>query len=135
MGNVEKEELEKLVGIDKVNIFYDIVNEIIKLYDMEQIWNSGGKKWTYEYKFRKGGKTLCAFYFRDNTLGFMIIFGKGERTKVEEIRYELSSDVLETYDNAETFHDGKWVMFNITDTSIIEDLKKLLCIKRRPNRK
>lgn len=135
MGNVEKEELEKLVGIDKVNIFYDIVNEIIKLYDMEQIWNSGGKKWTYEYKFRKGGKTLCAFYFRDNILGFMIIFGKGERTKVEEIRYELSSDVLETYDNAETFHDGKWVMFNITDTSIIEDLKKLLCIKRRPNRK
>ena len=135
MENIKKEELEKLIGINKVNIFYDIVDEIIKFYDMEQIWNNGGKKWTYEYKFRKGGKTLCAFYFKNNILGFMIIFGKGERTKVEEIRYELSSDVLETYDNAETFHDGKWVMFNITDTSIIEDLKKLLCIKRRPNRK
>ena len=86
MKNVEKEELEKLVGIDKVNVFYDIVNEIAKLYDMEQIWNTGGKKWNYEYKFRKGGKTLCAFYFKDHTLGFMIIFGKDERTKVEEIR-------------------------------------------------
>ena len=135
MENINKEELEKLVGIDKVNIFYDIVDEITKLYDMEQIWNNGGKKWTYEYKFRKGGKTLCAFYFKDNTLGFMIIFGKDERIRFEEIRSELSSEVLETYDNAETFHDGKWVMFDITNNSIIEDLKKLLFIKRKPNRK
>ena len=135
MENIKKEELEKLVEFDKVNIFYDIVDEITKLYDMEQIWNDGGKKWSYEYKFRKGGKTLCAFYFKDNTLGFMIIFGKDERTKVEEIRNELSSDILETYDNAQTFHDGKWVMFNITDYSMIEDFKKLLFIKKKPNRK
>ena len=135
MENIKKEELEKLVGIDKVNVFYDIVDEITKLYDMEQIWNNGGKKWRYEYKLRKGGKTLCAFYFKDNTLGFMIIFGKDERSKVEEIKNELSSDVLETYDNAQTYYDGKWVMFNITDYSILEDLKKLLFIKRKPNKK
>ena len=53
MENIKREELEKLVGIDKVNTFYNIVNEITKLYDMEQVWNNGGKKWTYEYKFRK----------------------------------------------------------------------------------
>ena len=65
----------------------------------------------------------------------MIIFGKEERNKVEEIRNELSSYVLEIYDNAQTYHDGKWVMFNITDNSILEELKKLLLIKRKPNRK
>ena len=135
MENIKKEDLEKLVGSDKVNTFYDIVDEITKLYDMEQIWNKGGKKWTYEYKFRKGGKTLCAFYFKDNTLGFMIIFGKEERTKIEEMRNEISPSILEIYDTAETFHDGKWVMFNITNNLIIEDLKKLLFIKRKPNRK
>ena len=135
MENVKREELEKLVGTDKVNIFYKIVDEITLLYDMDQTWNNGGKKWTYEYKFRKSGKTLCAFYFKENMLGFMIIFGKEERTKVEEIRNELSSDILETYDNAQTFHDGKWVMFNITDYSMIEDFKKLLFIKKKPNRK
>lgn len=135
MENVKREELEKLVGTDKVNIFYKIVDEITLLYNMDQAWNNGGKKWTYEYKFRKSGKTLCAFYFKENMLGFMIIFGKEERTKVEEIRNELSSDILETYDNAQIFHDGKWVMFNITDYSMIEDFKKLLFIKKKPNRK
>lgn len=135
MENIKREELEKLVGTDKVNIFYKIVDEITLLYDMDQTWNNGGKKWIYEYKFRKSGKTLCAFYFKENMLGFMIVFGKEERTKVEEIRNELSSDILETYDNAQTFHDGKWVMLNITDYSMIENLKKLLFIKKNPNRK
>ena len=135
MENIKREELEKLVGTDKVNIFYKIVDEITLLYDMDQTWNNGGKKWIYEYKFRKSGKTLCAFYFKENMLGFMIVFGKEERTKVEEIRNELSSDILETYDNAQTFHYGKWVMFNITDYSMIEDFKKLLFIKKKPNRK
>lgn len=133
MESVKREELERLIGMDKVNIFYDIVDVITLLYDMDQAWNNGGKKWTYEYKLRKSGKTLCAFYFKENILGFMIIFGKDERAKVEQIRDELSSDVLEIYDNAKTFHDGKWVMFDITNNSITEDLKKLLFIKRKPN--
>lgn len=135
MENGKREELEQLIGVDKTTIFYDLVNEISKLYDMEQIWNHGGKKWMYEYKFRKGRKTLCAFYFKEHTLGFMIIFGKEERAKVEAIRNELSPSVWEIYDNAETFHDGKWVMFTITNHAIINDLKKLLWIKRKPNRK
>lgn len=135
MENIKREELERLVGVDKVNIFYDMVDAITLLYDMDQTWNNGGKKWVYEYKFKKGGKTLCTFYFKENVLGFMLIFGKDERAKVEEIRKELSPDALETYDNAQTFHDGKWVMFEITDDSLLEDLKKLLLIKRKPNRK
>ncbi len=132
MEKIGREELERLVGINKVNIFYHITDVITSLYETEQIWNNGGKKWTYEYKFRKSGKTLCAFYFKENTLGFMIIFGKDERIIVEEIRNELSSDVIKTYDDAQTFHDGKWVMLNITDYSILEDIKKLLFIKRKP---
>lgn len=135
MENIKREELERLVGKKKTKTFYDMVDAITLLYDMDQTWNNGGKKWTYEYKFRKSGKTLCAFYFKENMLGFMIIFGKNERAKVQEIRNELTSDVLETYDNAKTYRDGKWVMFDITDDSILENLKRLLFIKRKPNRK
>lgn len=133
MKNVEKEELESLIGIDKVNIFYKFVNKISSIYDMEQTWNNGGKRWNYEYKFRKSSKTLCAFYFKENLLGFMIIFGKEERNKVEEIRNQLSKEIIKSYDDAETFHDGKWVMFELKDESMLEDLTKLLLIKRKPN--
>lgn len=53
--------------------------------------------------------------------------------KIEEIRNQLSQDILKFYDEAETFHDGKWVMFEIKDDSIFEDLTKLLLIKMKSN--
>ena len=113
------ETLEALTGKELYDLWTSLHQLIEQKYNMEQMWNHGGKKWTYEYKFSKRGKSLCAFYFRENTLGFMIIFGKDERNKAEEIRNELSPHVTETYDSALTFHDGKWVMFNITDYKII----------------
>jgi hypothetical protein len=58
---------------------------------MEQMWNHGGKKWTYEYKYRRGGKTLCALYAKEQTIGFMVILGKDERTKFESMREMFSN--------------------------------------------
>lgn len=131
---VNEKIIEELIGHKKLlefNKMRDLINEI---YDMDNIWNDGGKKWDYEYKFRKSGKTLCAFYFKKDILGLMIIFGKNERDKVEEMRSELGKEIIWEYDNAKTYHDGKWVMFNINNT-LFDDLKKLLLIKRKPNRK
>ena len=39
------------------------------------------------------------------------------------------------YDEAKTYHDGKWIMFESADTSMFDDFMKLLGIKRKPNRK
>jgi len=39
------------------------------------------------------------------------------------------------YDAATTFHDGKWIMFELKDTKLFNDMERLLLIKRKPNRK
>ena len=54
---------------------------------------------------------------------------------MEEIRDTLSDAVCRQYDDAETYHDGKWVMFEPTDTARFDDYMKLLAVKRKPNRK
>ena len=59
----------------------------------------------------------------------MIIFGKNEREKLEEIRDTLSDAVCRRYDEAKTYRDGKWVMFEPTDTSEFDDYMKLLAVK------
>ena len=74
-------------------------------------------------------------YAKSNCVGFMIIFGKDERTKFEDIRTTLSNAVCRQYDEAKIYHDGKWVMFEPTDTAVLDDYIKLLAIKRKPNRK
>ena len=65
----------------------------------------------------------------------MIIFGKDERIKFEDIRNTLSHSIGRQYDAAKTYHDGKWVMFEPTNTDEFDDYMKLLAIKRKPNRK
>lgn len=102
---------------------------------MEKLWNSGGKAWKYEYKYRRGGKSLCALYAKENVFGFMIIFDKEERAKFEASRDDYSMEVRKIYDSSTTYHDGKWMMFELIDTSLFNDMEKLLQIKRKPNKK
>ena len=68
-------------------------------------------------------------------MGFMIILGKGERLKFEADRENYGEEVKEIYDKAQTYRDGKWIMFEPVDTSLFHDFIKLLRIKRKPNRK
>ena len=129
------EEMMTLVGQSLYDVWNKLCTLIDEKYEMERLWNKGGKAWTYEYKYRRGGKTLCALYARENCIGFMIIFGKDERAKFEAERNDYSQQVQKIYDEAKTYRDGKWVMFEPTDTSMFQDFIKLLGIKRKPNKK
>ena len=129
------EEIRALVGSPLCEIWVKLCDAIDMKYEMECTWNSGGKAWTYEYKYRRGGKTLCALYAREDCIGFMVIFGKAEREKFEAVRAEFGTEIRRVDDEAATYHDGKWMMFMPQDTSMFPDFLKLLEIKRRPNRK
>lgn len=127
--------MAELLGQSLLEVWQALCLAIDEKYDMERVWNTGGKNWAYEYKYRRGGKTLCSLYAKSNCIGFMIIFGKEERTKFEEIRGTLSDAVCRQYDEAKIYHDGKWVMFEPADTADFDDYMKLLAVKRKPNRK
>ena len=118
---------------------YEIWNQLSALinenYDMDCLWNSGGKAWKYECKYRRGGKTLCALYARENCVGFMVVLGKDERLKFEEQRESFSKEVQKIFDGTKTYHDGKWIMFEPDDTTMFDDFIRLLRIKRKPNKK
>ena len=107
------ETLEALTGKELYDLWTSLHQLIEQKYNMEQMWNHGGKKWTYEYKYRRGGKTLCALYAKEQTIGFMVILGKDERTKFESMREMFSNAAQKIYDETTTFHDGKWLMFEL----------------------
>ena len=62
----------------------------------------------------------------------LIVLGAKEREKFEARAGEFLPETLRQYEAATTFHDGKWVYFNVEDGSVLEDYKKILAIKRRP---
>ncbi len=128
-------EMTALVGQSLYEVWNKLCTLIDGKYDMDCLWDKGGKAWTYEYKYRRGGKTLCALYARENCVGFLMILGKAERLKFETERDKYTKEVQKKYDEAQTYHDGKWIMFEPVDTSLFDDFIRLLGIKRKPNRK
>lgn len=69
-------ELVSLIGPPKYDVWQKLCVLSDGKYDMDRLWNSGGKQWRYEYKYRRGGKTLCALYAKEHNLGVQIIIGK-----------------------------------------------------------
>lgn len=129
------QEMTALVGESLYHVWNQLNALIEKNYDMDRAWNPGGKAWTYEYKYRRGGKTLCALYARENCVGFMVILGRNERLKFEADRDHYAKETQRVYDESLTYHDGKWLMFQPTDTQLFPDFIRLLQIEKKPNRK
>ena len=99
-----EEEMKALLGNALFDVWNQLCDFINEKYEMDCVWNQGGKAWKYEYKYRRGGKTLCALYAREHCVGFMVILGKGERVKFEADRESYGKEVQERYDEAQTDH-------------------------------
>lgn len=132
---ISKNELVALVGKTAFEDWNNSIEMIKSKYDMDELWGKGGKAWDIEYKFRKGGKTLCALYAKKDSAGILVIFGQSERDKFENERGQFSLAVQKHYDDAKTFHDGKWVMFPLDGSIKTAEFEQLLLIKRKPNKK
>ncbi len=127
--------LEELIGSSNLDIWNKLVAVIESLYEMDRTWNKGFGDWIYEYKYRRGGKTLCTLYAKQNVANILITLGKAEREKVEINRKFFSPSLLTLYSETKTYHDGKWLWIQIDESMSIDDIVNLLKIKRRPNRK
>lgn len=128
-----KEKMINMLGSKLQTLWEEQCAAIEAKYEMERIWSKAFKEWEYEYKYRRGGKTLCALYARKDDFGVMVIFGREERTKLEARRSEFSEELMKTYDDATTYHDGKWVMFRPSNEEAIKQIVNMLSVKRRSN--
>ena len=99
-------------------------------YALDEIGN--GKD---ELKFRRSGKTILTIYIRENQFDFLVIFGKAEQERFEAEKKKFPKKIQEIYDNSKTYHDGKWMTIPVSDLKTLEAVKKLVLIKKKPNRK
>ena len=86
-------------------------------------------------KFRQGKKTIVSINLYEDHYDFQIILGKGEREKFEAIKHEFPTEIQELYDKERTLHDGKWLLIRVDNMHMLEAVKKLILIKKNPNRK
>lgn len=130
-----KEKVNILLNKEALSTWNKLTDAIDSLYDVERLWDKGFGDWEIEYKYRRGGKTLCTFYAKEKVANLLITYGKAEREKFENIKESVSKQLQDIYERTENLHDGKWLWIPLDDNTEIEDIIEMLKIKRRPNRK
>ncbi len=129
------EKLAAMLGPEAFSRFEALCAYLQQTYSPQLAWHDGGKEWTYECKFRRGGKTIASLLADEGKAGLLLIFGKAEREKVEALRASLSPALLSFYDQAATYRDGKWALFPLDGTAMLEEVLPFLTAKRKPGGK
>jgi len=129
-------EVKALLG-DANLAWENLIGYIRFHYEMDEIWAEG--KPTHKHFnnlfIKRSGKALLSLHLRDGLFLVSITLGGKERDKFEELRATFGKAVCSEYDSAETLHDGKWLGFEVRNDSLIDDIVRLVHIKRNPNRK
>jgi hypothetical protein len=94
-------------------------------------WIFGGKKYGWGLRFKKS-KSFCTLIPERGRLVVQIVLGGKEREETEKILPELSASIRKTYAEATTYHDGKWLAIVADRDRVLDDIKRLLIIKRKP---
>jgi hypothetical protein len=114
-----------------------LVGHIRFYYVMDEKWDKGkATHKNYNNLFiRRGGKSLVMLGIREGYFIACIVLGKEEREKFAEQRDSFDEAVRAKFDEAEAYHDGTWLAFEIHDESLVDDMIRLIRLKRKPNRK
>ena len=135
MDDMFRSRLTELLAQNTLLLWNRLTAEIDTLYDVDRIWNKGFGDWALEYKYRRGGMTLCTLYAKKDVSVLLVTLGKAERDQFEIQRDAFTERLQFLFDNTKTYHDGKWLWIPIDETLSLNDVILLLRIKRRPNRK
>lgn len=88
-----------------------------------------------ELKFKQGQKTILTIYIHADRYTFLLVFGRKERDIFEARKQDFSQFILDHYEGSKTYHDGKWMFIDVETMEQLEEVKKLILIKKKPNRK
>lgn len=94
---------------------------------------SAQRGWNIKYK--KNGKSLCTLYPMEGYFIALVVVGKKELTEAEFLLVICSEYTQNLYKNTSLYNGSKWLMMNITDEKILDDMKELIKIRVKPKEK
>lgn len=88
---------------------------------------SGAPGWNLKYK--KSGRTLCTLYPAEGFFTCLVSVGGRESMEAELLLSSCTDYLRELYQNTKPFNGGRWLMINVTEPEILEDVKSLISLR------
>lgn len=87
----------------------------------------------WNLKYQKSGKSLCTLYPMENYFIALIVIGNKEMNEAELFMPLCSKYIQALYQKTALCNGSRWLMVNVTDRPILEDVINLIKIRLRPN--
>lgn len=85
----------------------------------------------WNIKYQKSGRSLCTLYPMEGFFIALVVIGTKEQTETE-LRLPLFTEHVQSLmKTAGGITGARWLMINVTDDSILDDVKTLIQIRRK----
>ncbi|AGL03512.1 DUF3788 domain-containing protein [Desulfoscipio gibsoniae] len=91
------------------------------------------KGWNVKYK--KGSKSLCTLYPMNGYFIALIVIGKKEQIDSELIMPSCNAYVQRLFSKTAFSAGGKWLMIEVRERTVLEDVLKLIQLRVKPKKK
>ena len=89
-------------------------------------WEKG-----WNVKFKKAGKSLCTIYPREGYLTVLVVVGKREKARVEEILPDCTAEIQNIYEQTKEGNGQRWLMVDLEERGgLYDDLLRFIQIRR-----
>lgn len=126
-----EEEIASFIGEPAKEAWQETIRFVEDSYGLEPETIFYGEKYGWTVRYRKSGKTLCSLFPEEGGFTILIVLGRKESDQFLSMRDELSSRIQKLFENAKQFHDGRWLWIRLSTKSDVDDIKRLLLIKRK----
>lgn len=88
----------------------------------------------WNVKYKKAGRTLCTLYPMEGYFIALSVIGEREMTELELMLPYFTEYFQQLYHETKTGMGQKWLMINVTDVEVLEDVKQCIAIRRGKKR-
>lgn len=107
-----------------------LTTHVDEAYGIEPTLVPPSRNYGWDVKYRKGGKTLVSLTPDEGGFTALVVLGEKEAEAVGEL--ELGEHVRSVFDEARQLRDGRWLFVRVESERDVEDVERLLAVKRRP---
>ncbi len=84
----------------------------------------------WNVKYQKGGKSLCTLYPMEGYFIALVVMGAKEEAEAALLMPHATQYVRELYERTPFSCGGRWLMLHVTDEAVLEDVLRLIAIRR-----
>lgn len=108
---------------------------LAETYEIEGDFKIGSEKYGWFLSFRKGGRPLCDMFPEKGAFTALVVLGGKETAQAREALDTFGPNVRNCLETSPSFHDGCWLWMRVQDNRDVEDIQRLVLLKRKPGRK